>query len=77
MAFAAASLRAAPADEAGRVAWLYRRAFSRSPLPAETTAAIEFVHKQAASLEPGLAAEIPWQRLAHVLLAANEFHFVD
>ena len=77
MAFAAASLRAGPADEAGRVAWLYRRAFSRSPLPAETTAAIEFVHKQAASLEPGLAAEIPWQRLAHVLLAANEFHFVD
>jgi hypothetical protein len=41
------------------------------------TAAIEFVHKQAASLEPGLEAEIPWQRLAHVLLAANEFHFVD
>ena len=77
MAFAAASLRAGPADEAGRVAWLYRRAFSRSPLPAETTAAIEFVHKQAASLEPELAAEIPWQRLAHVLLAANEFHFVD
>ena len=27
--------------------------------------------------KPELAAEIPWQRLAHVLLAANEFHFVD
>ncbi|MCY3017264.1 MAG: PSD1 and planctomycete cytochrome C domain-containing protein [Planctomycetota bacterium] len=77
VAFAAAGLRAAPADETGRVSWMVRRAFSRSPSEAETTAAIEFVHKQAASLEPGLAAEIPWQRLAHVLLAANEFHFVD
>jgi len=43
----------------------------------ETAAAIDFVHTQAASLESGLSAEIPWQRLAHVLLAANEFHFVD
>jgi len=77
VAFAAAGLRAAPADETGRVSWMVRRAFSRSPSEAETAAAIEFVHKQAASLEPGLAAEIPWQRLAHVLLAANEFHFVD
>ena len=77
VAFAAAGLQAAPADEAGRVSWMVRRAFSRSPSEAETAAAIEFVHKQAASLESGLAADVPWQRLAHVLLAANEFHFVD
>ena len=77
VAFAAAGLRAAPADEAGRVSWMVRRAFSRSPSEAETAAAIDFVHTQAASLESGLAADIPWQRLAHVLLAANEFHFVD
>ncbi|MSR26760.1 MAG: DUF1553 domain-containing protein [Planctomycetaceae bacterium] len=77
VAFAAAGLRAAPADEAGRVSWMVRRAFSRSPSEAETAAAIDFVHKQAASLESGLAADVPWQRLAHVLLAANEFHFVD
>jgi len=77
VAFAAAGLRAAPADEAGRVSWMVRRAFSRSPSAVETAAAIDFVHTQAASLESGLAAEIPWQRLAHVLLAANEFHFVD
>ncbi len=77
VAFAAAGLQAAPADEAGRVSWMVRRAFSRSPSEAETAAAIEFVHRQAASLESGLAADVPWQRLAHVLLAANEFHFVD
>ena len=77
VAFAAAGLRAAPADEAGRVSWMVRRAFSRSPSEAETAAAIDFVHTQAASLESGLAADVPWQRLAHVLLAANEFHFVD
>jgi len=77
VAFAAAGLQAAPDDEAGRVSWMVRRAFSRSPSEAETAAAIDFVHTQAASLESGLAADVPWQRLAHVLLAANEFHFVD
>ena len=77
IAFAARAMRAMPADESGRVAWMVRRAFSRSPSEEETAAAIAFVHGQAASLEAGADAEVPWQRLAHVLLAANEFHFVD
>ena len=77
VAFAAASLRAGAASEPERVSWMYRRAFSRSPSAGETAAAIDFVHRQSAALGGDAAAEIPWQRLAHVLLAANEFHFVD
>jgi hypothetical protein len=77
VAFAAASLAAAAPDETERVSWMYRRAFSRRPSSEEASAAVDFVHRQAAALESGASAEIPWQRLAHVLLAANEFHFVD
>lgn len=56
-------------DPAARIAWLYRRAWGRDPEPAETAAALEFVS--------GTSDTDPWPQLAHVLLAANEFVFVD
>ena len=72
-AFAAAAA-AAPAG-AERVAWMFRRALSRDPAADESAAALEYVAREAAV--PGTAPDLPWQRLAHVLLASNEFHFPD
>ena len=55
-----------------RVKRLYQRAFSRQPDEQELQIALDYVqrHNQTTNTNP-------WQRLAHVLLAANEFVFVD
>jgi len=50
----------------------YQRVFSRSPEPEEIEIALRYVQSQ--NKESNTKA---WQRLAHVLLAANEFVFVD
>jgi hypothetical protein len=76
-AFAAAAVKAVPIDGPQRVTWMFTRAFARRPSADEAEAAIAYVRGQAASLAADATADIPWQRLAHVLLAANEFHFVD
>ena len=76
-ALAAASLEAVPIDESQRVEWVFKRAVARLPTADETAAAIAFVHGQASALAADASPEIPWQRLAHVVLATNEFHFVD
>ncbi|RMG41183.1 MAG: DUF1553 domain-containing protein [Planctomycetota bacterium] len=70
VAFAARARQAVPNDAAERVRWMYRRAFSRDPDAFELELALRFV---------GSDADQPaaWQRFAHVLLAANEFVFVD
>lgn len=59
-------------DDAERVRLLYQRVFSRPPKPQEVKIAVGYVQSQS-----GNSKTNPWQRLAHVLLAANEFVFVD
>ena len=73
------AMQAADTDEA-RVAWLFGRLFSRQPSAEETASALVYTRQQAATPDAGdgpLPPELPWQRLAHVLLAANEFLFPD
>jgi len=85
VAFAAAAARAVPAGGAERVAWMVRRAFAREPSSEESAAALAYVAGEAAAAPAAVSAaasaaafaESAWQRFAHVLLAANEFHFVD
>lgn len=70
---AAFSRRSANIEDAGqRVKFLYRQAYSREPQGEELQTALQFVSNQA-----GEEAGDRWQQLAHVLLAANEFVFVD
>ena len=52
---------------------LYRRTFARTPNGRELDTAIAFVESQR-STQDGMAG---WKRLAHALLAANEFVFLD
>ncbi|MBC8290657.1 MAG: DUF1553 domain-containing protein, partial [Planctomycetes bacterium] len=59
-------------SDSARVDLLYQRTFSRSPTAEETQLALRYVRNQSENSKTS-----PWQRLAHVLLAANEFVFVD
>jgi len=71
------SLRSASIEEAEqRVRFLYRQAYARDPQREELESALLFVSTQA-SPEAGIEAGDRWQQLAHVLLASNEFVFVD
>jgi hypothetical protein len=54
------------------VTLLYQRTFSRLPLPDELEIALRYVQSPNDDSKTS-----PWHRLAHVLLAANEFIFVD
>ena len=58
-----------------RVQFLYRRIFSRSPQPEEIELAINYIESQ--KKQEKESKTTPWQRLAHALLASNEFVFVD
>jgi hypothetical protein len=68
-------------DPAGRVAGLYRAAFSRQPDSSEVAAALGFLESQAVEL--GLPAGgwrddcRVWADLAHVLINDKEFLFID
>jgi hypothetical protein len=64
-------IASAPTD-AQRVQLLYQRVFSRIAEPQEVEIALRYVQTQNQTSRTN-----PWQRLAHVLLAANEFVFVD
>lgn len=73
-AVALASLKgiASAKTDAERVRLLYQRTYSRSPEPQEVILALRYIRSQKEKSKTK-----PWQRLAHVLLAANEFVFVD
>ncbi|MBM81524.1 MAG: hypothetical protein CMJ78_13165 [Planctomycetaceae bacterium] len=71
-AMAARKELSAIGDDRERVQWMYRQAFSRSPDPQELQVAVRYVQSQ-----DNQSKTNAWQRLAHVLLAANEFVFVD
>lgn len=60
-----------------RVEWLYRRIFSRNPEPTEIDIAIQFIQSGGGLVTGEKSPTSPWQRLAHTLLASNEFFFVD
>ena len=60
-----------------RVEWLYRRLFSRNPEPEEVDIAIQFVRSSGVVANSEKLSSSGWQRLAHALLASNEFIFVD
>lgn len=60
----------AQTDASQRVRWMYRRLFSREPAAEELEMSLQFVDTAAGD-------STRWQQLAHVLLAANEFVFVD
>jgi hypothetical protein len=76
----AARTAAEPGDEQ-RVERMYRLALQRRPSNGELHRALELVHlaEQERSVENGSAAGAlgPWEQLAQVLLAANEFVFID
>ena len=55
-----------------RVRWIMRRAYGRDAAPQEIEAALAYIDSQAS--EP---KHDPWQLFAHVLLASNEFIFLD
>ena len=69
-AAALAELSAVAQSDAVRVRVLYRRAFCRDPKHEELQTALDYVRSGEENTDR-------WQQLAHVLLAANEFVFVD
>ena len=71
-ALAALTALAAGDDDARRIREMYARVYSREPKPAELEQLLRF-RRVAAEESPDTA----WQQVAHVLLAANEFVFVD
>jgi Protein of unknown function (DUF1553)/Protein of unknown function (DUF1549)/Planctomycete cytochrome C len=72
VALASLSQMTSAKNDADRIQLLYQRTFSRSAEPDEIEIAQRFVGAQ-----DGESDTDAWQRLAHVLLAANEFVFVD
>ena len=77
----AKSLLAAPGDDPARVVEAYRRAFGRAPTTAELDRVATYLTRSEAAADPTLApAERrlrAWRGLCRVLLASNEFVFVE
>ena len=72
-AFSDKILREVP-QETDRYDWLYRRLYQRPISPEEQSIGVEMI----SSLKSNNVAEPEaWRRYIHVLLAANEFLFVD
>ncbi len=61
-----------PDNTEQRLRLLFQRVYSRQPQPHETTLAHQFLEQETEAGRPEA-----WTRLAHALLAANEFVFVD
>ncbi len=69
-------------DAAGRVRVLYERAYSRPPTTAEIARALDFVHRceealVAEKLEETERQRRAWQSLCRIVLAANEFIYLE
>jgi hypothetical protein len=70
----------AQAEALLRIQQLYRLVYSRDPDPQESALALSFVQDRArGQTGPGESGKslTPWERLAQVLLLANEFAFLD
>jgi hypothetical protein len=73
---------AATADPQPAIRHLWRTTYGRDPLPAELTKAQEFLAEQQALAanaggDPETALQSAWTDLAHAVLNANEFLFVE
>ncbi len=77
MGLAKRILEAAELDDAGRVEEMYLRILARRPAPIETGDALSYAGRLVTRLGGGNAREKAWQSLCHVLLASNEFLFLD
>jgi len=79
----AAALLADPTlDDAGRVRLVYERAYSRPPSAGETARALDFVRRSeeawgGTTLDAQERRLRAWQSLCRVVLAANEFIYVE
>jgi hypothetical protein len=71
-ALAALTARSSGGDDSQRVQELYRRVFSRNPDRVELDRVLRYVKSA-----PETLSSSAWQQVAHALLAANEFSFVD
>jgi hypothetical protein len=60
-------------DVAARVEFSYQEAFGRPPTSDEAAAALDFVRSTSASEDK----QNVWEQLAHALLAANEFTWIE
>lgn len=60
-----------------RIRALYQRVYSRLPETDELKLARRFVQSQSQLPQHEKSGASPWQKLAHALLASNEFLFVD
>jgi hypothetical protein len=74
--FAEKLLKGAPADDAGRIRWAFRRAFQRNPTTQETARVIELV-KQLENGQNSSSEKNAWAVLAQALLNTNEFSFYE
>lgn len=72
-ALADGMLREVPVEN-DRIGWLYRQIYQRSPTVAERQIGTEYL---AALSEKNVAEEEMWREYVHVLLASNEFLFID
>ncbi|QDU23880.1 DUF1553 domain-containing protein [Urbifossiella limnaea] len=74
-------LLAAPGDDPARVTEAYRRAFGRAPTTAELDRVATYLTRSEAAADPALAPADrrlrAWRGLCRVLLASNEFVFVE
>jgi mono/diheme cytochrome c family protein len=77
----AAAILNAGSDEAVRIQEAYRLALGRAPTTAESTKVSAYLKKSAAAADPNAGIEhqplLVWRGLCRVLLASNEFMFVE
>jgi hypothetical protein len=74
--------KVAATEPKDRIRWLYQRLFAREPDAEELRVALKFLDVNGSSNPtpsaiPSSPSADPWNQLAHVLLASNEFVFVD
>ena len=74
--FAEQLLKEAPADDADRTHWAFRRALQRNPTSAEISHVIGLVEKLQTGENPS-REEAAWAILAQALLSTNEFRYID
>jgi hypothetical protein len=63
-------------DETSRIRRLYQRVYARDPHPEEVAIALQYIETKSANVNANVNIDV-WVRYAHVLLAANEFVFID
>lgn len=73
-------MKQGPADESGKIDWLYRRLFCRPPQPEEVDIGRQLIEKaRKEKLPSGNATveQLAWQEYCQVLLCSNEFVYID